>query len=71
LFGAWPTNTLFAMSEIGAQMQHVEKTPVGLNLAGRAVFVLLAALVIAYFIGAFAMEEVKALWPRRRMSHTE
>jgi hypothetical protein len=71
LFSAWPPNTLFAMSESGAQMQNVGKIPIGLSLARRAVILVITVLVLAYFIAAFAIGEVKALWPRGRISHTD
>ena len=64
-------NTLIAMSESGAQMQHVEKDSIGSILARRVVIVLLAAFLIAYFIVAFVIGEVRALWPHGRMSHTK
>jgi hypothetical protein len=64
-------NTLSAMSESGAQMQHAEKIPIGSTLARRAVILLLAAFLIAYFIVAFVIGELKALWPRGRTSHSE
>ena len=59
------------MSESGAQMQNVGKIPIGLSLARRAVILVITVLVLAYFIAAFAIGEVKALWPRGRMSHTD
>jgi hypothetical protein len=41
------------------------------TLARMTAILLIAALVIAYFIVTFAVAELKALWPRGRISHTE
>ena len=40
-------------------------------LARMAAILLIIALVIAYFIVTFGVAELKALWPRGRISHTQ
>jgi|HubBroStandDraft_5_1064220.scaffolds.fasta_scaffold74877_2 hypothetical protein len=59
---------------VEAQVQYREgalEVPIFLTLARVVATVLLVGLLIAYFIVALVVDEVKALWSRRRMSHTE
>jgi hypothetical protein len=67
-----PTGTSFPAVEAQVQNgEEAQEVQIFFILARMAAILLIAALVIAYFIVTFGVEELKALWPRGRISHPE
>ena len=67
-----PSRASFPAVEAEVQFREdAPKVPIFLTLVRVVASVLLVGLLISYFIIALGVDEVKGLWPRRRMSHTE
>jgi hypothetical protein len=70
--GDAPTGASFPAVEAQVQCgEEAQEVQIFFILARAAAIVLIAALVIGYFIVTFGVAELKALWPRGHISHTE